>query len=710
MRIDLHCHTKQIKKGDGSGRNVSAEVFRQKVIDADVKIIAITNHNVFDYEQFTLFKNTVSDVCQLWPGVEIDIQQPNSRKWHLIVVANPDNVQIFSEHVKNLFQGQNLETCTHTIQEVYDALNDCDTIYIAHFHKSPAISDEDRKELRRIVGDISRIFDEPADNRSLGVFANYGYNVLIGSDVKNWENYPQSTFSDLRLPVANFHQFCMLAKRDTVIINTLLGERKSYSLIASPHKSVKFPLTIYEDVNIIFGQKGTGKSEILQSLYDQMLTQGIDCRKYTASEKDNDFNSLMKTTDMKGNVAVVNANECENEFKQIFEWADTNPTLFTNYINWYSTKDNVANKSRMQITNSSELVEPEPANYQVYLSDHERINDVCKKLDKINYSLYFDDTDTDLFKTLLNKLKLINQENLTADIIQLKAVELVNYSLTKIKSIADKNSNTVSKPASTGFREFVTNRLELYKNTATILKNLAVSEYNERSLLGSIDGKGNIYINSKYRMLCDESKTAEFSMGITKLREIQQKLKEISTKVFSANIALIVSELTNLCNESSVSSTNIFLGRSKQIISEEGIEYHPSNGEKGILLLQQALADGADAYFLDEPELGMGNSYIDTSIRPIISGLAKQHKTVVIATHNANIAVRTLPYMSIYRTHQNGIYKTYTGNPFDDRLINIDDENDIKSWTTESLHTLEGGKEAFYERKNIYETNGTEKD
>ena len=45
LKIDLHCHTKQIKKGDGAGRNVSVELFCKKIIDADVKIVAITNHN-----------------------------------------------------------------------------------------------------------------------------------------------------------------------------------------------------------------------------------------------------------------------------------------------------------------------------------------------------------------------------------------------------------------------------------------------------------------------------------------------------------------------------------------------------------------------------------------------------------------------------------------------------------------------------------------
>lgn len=44
------------------------------------------------------------------------------------------------------------------------------------------------------------------------------------------------------------------------------------------------------------------------------------------------------------------------------------------------------------------------------------------------------------------------------------------------------------------------------------------------------------------------------------------------------------------------------------------------------------------------------------------------------------------------------------GNPFNDRLVNIDDCTDVLSWTTESLRSLEGSREAFYERKDIYES------
>ena len=73
MKIDLHCHTRKAKKGDGKGRNVTPELFKEKIELADVKIVAITNHNMFDYDQYIELRNVVAGICQVWPGVEIDI-------------------------------------------------------------------------------------------------------------------------------------------------------------------------------------------------------------------------------------------------------------------------------------------------------------------------------------------------------------------------------------------------------------------------------------------------------------------------------------------------------------------------------------------------------------------------------------------------------------------------------------------------------------
>ena len=47
MRIDLHCHTKKIKSGDGKARNVTPTLFKEKIELADVKIVAMTISNIY---------------------------------------------------------------------------------------------------------------------------------------------------------------------------------------------------------------------------------------------------------------------------------------------------------------------------------------------------------------------------------------------------------------------------------------------------------------------------------------------------------------------------------------------------------------------------------------------------------------------------------------------------------------------------------------
>ena len=50
------------------------------------------------------------------------------------------------------------------------------------------------------------------------------------------------------------------------------------------------------------------------------------------------------------------------------------------------------------------------------------------------------------------------------------------------------------------------------------------------------------------------------------------------------------------------------------------------------------------------------------------------------------------------------IIKTLNKQEIENAIRNINDETDTKNWTQESMHTLEGGKNAFYDRKDIYES------
>ena len=707
MKIDLHCHTIAVKKGDGPGRNVTPELFKSKIEQADIKIAAITNHNKFDLNQYLLLCDAVNNMCQLWPGVEIDVFEPGSKRWHLIVIANPKETELFSKNVNKLFYGDNLDECTHTLDEIYNSFKDLDVIYITHFHeKRPAIPAEDGDKLDKLVKESYRVFKETSNEKSMGIFANYRYNVLVGSDVKEWSKYEESVFSELKLPVDSFEQFCLLARRDDTVVNTLLNKKESKKLIAHPAPNVDINICLYADINIIFGQKGTGKTEIIKSLCDEIIAAGYNCVKYVASERDGDFKYLLKKEGVKRSSILMNVDDCNSEFESIQNWIDINPTHFNNYINWKKTESNSANKTRMKITRASELTKEHTEDEVIHKQDKKLINNIEKSLKNISLSEYLSEEESLNLKGLIEKLALSIQRYVTEDVVASETVKLVNFSINKIKEIADMNTNSVSKPSALGLIGFVNARLNLLRNVKNILKAFAASEINNKERIGTLDEKGTIFINTKFRMYRDGiSRTDEFEVGIRKMKEIKTELEYIKYHIFDYDLIEHIRNFNELCNEENISSITPFIGVSKQIVKESGEEYSPSNGEKGMLLLQRAINDEADAYFLDEPELGMGNSYIDTTIRPMLVNLSKRHKFVVVATHNANIGVRTLPYTSIYRTHSNGIYTTYIGNPFSDKLVNVNNEKDVLNWADESLKSLEGSRDAFYERKDIYESN-----
>ena len=708
MKIDLHCHTKAIKKGDGLGRNVTPELFKSKIEDADIKIVAITNHNAFDIEQYRTLSNIVSGSCLVWPGVEIDVFERGSKRWHLIVVANPKEVEEFSAKVTELFNGKDLNECTQMLDDICNSFKEIDVIYIAHYYqKKPAMPPADEEKLYQLVGEPYRIFKETSNESSMSVFANYSYNVLVGSDVKDWNQYEKCSFSELKLPVDSYEQFCLLAKRDENVVQTLLNKKDSKHLIAHPAEGVNLSVQIYADMNIIFGQKGTGKTQIVKSLCDDMKSSGLKCIRYVASEREDDFKELLGLRDAVVDLQKMGAHDCREDFRIISRWTDCNPTHFENYLNWKRTEGNNTNKSRMKITRASALVKDEIDNEDLHKNDLHVIKNIIRDLREIMLEEYLSEEDKNSLLALFRKLAEGIREQRKNDLIAEESIGLANFTINTIKSIADRSTNSVSKPSSVGLADFVANRLALFKAITNILKNMSVPEVNETEKIGSLDEKGDIFINTKFRMLCGSSKTEEFRIGIRKLREVKEKLEQLKQNIFDSDISDTLQALNEILEDEKINSIECFVGRSRQVLNAAKEIYKPSNGEKGMLLLQRALMGDADAYFLDEPELGMGNSYIDTTIRPMLIDLSRRHKYVVVATHNANIAVRTLPYMSLYRTHGNGFYSTYIGNPFIDKLVNIDDEDDVLNWADESLKALEGSREAFYERKDIYESNNT---
>lgn len=703
MKIDLHCHTKKVKHGEPATRNVSIELFTEKIEEAGVGILAITNHNSFDYEQYCSLREAVKETCQVLPGIELDIKG-QSGVGHLIVISDPEKVNLFVAAINALLNSKSPDAFCTTIPNVVNSFKECDVIFIPHsFAKESSLTETDIIELKELVVEKHRVILETT-YRSLGVYTNFGYTVIAGSDVRDWNIYEQAQLPELRLPVKTFSQLLLLAQKNAQLVDTLLSKKRRTVISASPCKGVIIQIPIFQEINVIFGQKGTGKTKLLKSIEQHYKSQCLSCSAYYGSERDESYKEFEDTSTISTSADVFGIDDCSKDIMCLKSWKDTVPCLFREYIDHCETEGLSKAKKRLLITQA--LLLSKVNTDTAIANDCKNVTSAIKTiLDFLSRQTSLTGSDLDMLLKLLHTVEEIAYLSYLESWRNSESVKLTNHFIRGIRKQADRCTNTKSRPNGTGFEDYASSRIALFQAANKICSSLAVPETTSETIyLGNIEGKGNLYLRTKHRFVCQESNPREFPNKKTRLLEAAKLVIEIKNGFSSKDIGEKLLSFNEICSEYSIHDLSAFIGVRIETAFEDGTPYSPSSGEKGILLLQHQLGIPSEVYILDEPEIGMGNSFIKSSVIPEIMRLAESGKTIIIATHNANIAVLTLPYISIFREHSNGVYRTYTGNPFSDRLINIDDDSDEKSWTSESMHTLEGGKEAFYGRKSIYES------
>ncbi len=286
-----------------------------------------------------------------------------------------------------------------------------------------------------------------------------------------------------------------------------------------------------------------------------------------------------------------------------------------------------------------------------------------------------------------------------------KAAALFNGIIEKFKVEVSRKTGTPTKPSGTGFREYALNRMNIEVATKKILNNIQKEIKSFENYVGSLDDKGELYCKTEI-LIQDGNIHAGRYKPVRSVKKSPQKkladlINEIGLLIYSDQLFSVVAKLNAEEDIDSI-PTILELLVFDRYFTINGERYTPSTGENSMILLHRELSQEKDVYILDEPEKSVGNEYISNIIVPLIKEKAKLGRKIFIATHDANIAVRTLPYNSIYRHHDQHGYGTYVGNPFSNSLVNIKLDSQVKDWKEVSMRTLEGGKEAFGERGKIY--------
>jgi len=710
MKIDIHVHTKKIKSGDAVTRKIEKDRFIEIIRDTDVKILAITNHNHFDLNQYEEFRDGVSTNCQIWPGIELDILEKGKRA-HLIVICNPKNYIKFDNNVQEILADKNPDTFTISLHEVVEKFDSLDCIYVAHyFVKKPNLGDEELQILTNLVSNPRRILKEATNAISAGIYISHGHNSIYGSDVHNWDDYVEisKTLPDLRLPVESFEQFCLLLEKDEATINTILDKKVKERIEIAPFSVAELiRLDIYNDINILFGSKGTGKTEILEALSKYYNAKGHKTSVY----KSNDSH-LNEVFDIKGNsftceVADFGIDKCEDNISFLKGVTEEEVTSLNKYLLHFSVQETNKISQKLKIKNINQEDETQTQrslteitdiltefkSFRDYVIDNEELN---KYVEQTLITELIE-----LLEKVLSQLKAKTENK----IFENKSINLLNGIISTFLKEISKKTGQPPKPIKTGFADYSRNRIKIERATKEILENIKQKIDPLEEYAGSLGEKGELRCNTNLMIQNGSFTDSNFS-PVKNVKKTPQKhfvnaIISISKHIHSSELFLKVSELNEIESIETINSLSDLLLKSRHF-TLNGAVYSPSNGESSMILLHKELVEDKDIYLIDEPEKSLGNDYINDVIVPLLKEKALLGKKVVIATHDANIAVRTLPYNSIYRLHDQGQYFTLTGNPFSNSLKCIYGLRPELNWKEISMKTLEGGKEAFGERGKIY--------
>lgn len=712
MKIDIHTHTKKCKSGDAPTREISPTDFCQTVLSTDVRVIAITNHNVFDLEQFNEIETRLDGEAQAWPGVELDILYGDSRG-HLLVIASPRLASEFSAATDELTKGYSADSFAAQLEDVLKAYDDLDPLYVAHYkQKKPSLSDDFLHALESRTRNPECVLKEVTNSISAGIYISHGHSSIYGSDVRDWAKYEELSqrLPDLRLPVDSFEHFCLLLKKDATTINTALDRKTSEDLTLRPFDDGSvLNLKAFNDINVIFGDKGTGKSCILRAIAKHYSERGIDASVYEPASDRLDEIFDIKGRDLAINLNTHRVNYCSDEIDALRKASEVPITALKRYVAYFSSKSTnmraktlrlkdiepeVDEGARREFQEVREAAETSAA-FLGFLTENASINE---ELDESEL-----ETVVSILTRLMGRLRRREWDSFS----EWQETGLLNTAIAIFRKEIERKTGAPAKPTTTGFRAYAANRIQIEVHAAEIVGSVDTEIPMQSEIIGNLGrDKGELRLCTEFEFqtgVISDGSLAVLATGVRKGAQTNfiSSVRKVLENVYTDELFQRIAELNAVEGIEDIHTVNELL-LFRRYFALAGRRYSPSSGESSMVMLHKELTTDKEVYILDEPERSLGNEYINSVIVPLLKQCARAGKRVFVSTHDANIAVRTLPYSSVYRSYQRDGYKTYVGNPFTNGLRDLDDVDDELDWKLISMRTLEGGKEAFRERGVIY--------
>jgi hypothetical protein len=655
---------------DGSF-SYNLEKLEKYVSEAKLDAIAITNHNVFDGNQFRTIGETLGVV--VFPGIEVSLDCG-----HILIISDSADLGDFESKAELVAQKiSQIEDCI-SIEELGKIFGDLnDYLVIPHYQKEPSLKVEDLNQISSYVqaGEVASVkkFIPATKDKSM-------LTPVLFSDARicdELDSLPtRQTFIDCGELTLNAIKACLQDKGKVALSETEGNEL--FQIFEDGQK-------LSSGLNVLLGERSTGKTFTLDKIaklndnvqYIEQFT--LVQRDAKASERE--FNNALQknqsqfTEDyLSGFKAVLNnvmtidlqgdEREVESYVSTLLKSAEETERedAFSNTALFNESKFSISEDSLLK-----ELIESvrnmiENLAYRAIIEKYIDINSLkqlaCELIDLL-WTKKFEAKKKKLVNSLIRDIQASLKMRTSAE--QVEYVDLYCVSMDKRK--VDRFSEIV----------------KFLQREATISEE-SIQEFRIVAEKGAFGGAGEI-------------KTANSGKGA--FRDSFKKYGQpyIYLQTLLADDSLTRSELYKL-----------FAKISYRILNKDGVGV--SGGERSEFRLLQKIKDAQNHDFLliDEPESSFDNLFLNSKVNQIIKEISKS-MPVVVVTHNntvgASIGADYLLYASKEIEEGKPVYRLYSGHPTDRTLTSPNGKTISNHKIT--LNLLEAGHDTYIKRGQGYE-------
>ena len=677
-RCDLHIHT--VATVSDRTFEFDKDVLVDYVEKTSLDVIAITNHNMFDYMQFNEIKNTLPDTVVL-PGIEIDLE-----KGHILVIANNDDGTLFDfnakcEEIKNLIKTKDDDITYNTFIRIFADLSKY--LLIPHYEKDPKLHKDVIEKLNRlnrniIVGEVSSvkkfIYMKKEDSEPTPVyFSDFRIEKGVTPD-----KYPVShTFFDIDQVNVKTLKLCLMDKTKV----SLTSEKGIELFQIFPNGQM-----LSTGLNIMFGKRSTGKTHTLNAIANRFDGKAKYIKQFellNTSKNDSD--------QFENDLKVRQENSAEDylrEFGVIVTdmlktcSADEDELKLHKYIEavMSSAQQSDVNDvfSKSKLFNESDFKEPS--------------HDEIKKIISATLTLL----ESQLYKPIINKhlsetslMSLLKEliDRYRMENVQRQYYKEVNNMLKTVKESLQLKSAAPRIPDIDLYQYFIN------KKKREVFAQVALAVKKKRTI--STEKAGHFTISVSARPFSSATDLKTIGLGQVSLKNAYDKYEDPIQYIDELKKAGVDSGRIY----------KLFAAIDYRILNSSGLPV--SGGERSEFNFLQKIKDAilCDILIIDEPESSFDNIFLKNEVNKFIKEMA-ENMPVIISTHNNTIGGSIKPDYILY-TEKNmesdgPHFNIYSGYPTAKVLTDVEG-NSIENYEI-TLNSLEAGEQAYSERKDIYET------